>query len=381
MKLKQKILLPFAVLFAFTGIITSCIKSEEPNAEADILTCTVSPEGILKREPTIGNSDILLMIKRDTDLSKISLDFTLTEGATIDPPSGKIQSFIYPQQYTVTSEDKKWKKTYTVRAVTDIITTYQFEETIKTQENQNYHTLIERDRAGNVNILWASGNAGFSLTGTTTDPELYPTVHASSGYKGNCVKLTTRSTGKFGKDIGLPIAAGNLFLGTFNAVEALKNPLSATLFGLPFDKLPTRLTGYYKYQRGKEFLVLDPETKEQTPDPNRKDICDIYGVFYETDENFKSLDGSNSLTHPNIVALARIKDAKETSTWTSFDLEFEYGNEYKPIDYNKVKNGDYNIAIVFTSSIEGHLFNGAIGSTLYIDEVELEYEDLPISSN
>lgn len=379
MKLKQKIFLPFAVLFAFTGIITSCIKSEEPNAEADILTCTVTPEGILKRDPTIGNSDILLMIKRDTDLSKISLDFTLTEGATIDPPSGKIQSFLYPQKYTVTSEDKKWQKTYTVRAITDINTIYHFEDTIKTQENQNYYTIIEKDVAGNVNILWASGNAGFSLTGTTTNPKEYPTVHDPSGYKGNGVKLTTRSTGTFGSDIGLPLAAGNLFLGSFNAVEALKNPLSATLFGLPFDKLPTRLTGYYKYKRGNDFLVLNKETNKQDKDPTRKDICDIYGVFYETDKDFKYLDGSNSLNHPNIVAIARIKDAKETNSWTAFDLEFEYDeNRYKPIDYNKVKNGDYNIALVFTSSYEGHLFNGAIGSTLHIDEVVLEYEELPI---
>ena len=373
MKLKQKILLPFAAIITFTGIITSCIKSEEPNTEADILTCTVNPEGILKREPTISNSDILLMIKRDTDISSISLDFNLTEGATIDPPSGTKRDFSQPQQYTVTSEDEKWHKTYTIRAITaDINTVYHFKDTILNQKGQKYHILVEKDALGNINIQWASGNAGFSLTGTAKNPEEFPTVHTSSGYKGNGVKMTTRSTGQFGKDIGLPIAAGNLFLGSFNAVEALKNPLSATLFGLPFDKLPTRLTGYYKYERGKDFLVLDPKTGEQTIDSNKKDICDIYGVFYETDKDFKSLDGSNSLDHPNIVALARIKDAKETNTWTAFDLGFDY---IKEINHQKVKDGEYNLAIVFTSSIEGHLFNGAIGSTLYIDEVELKYID------
>ena len=45
----------------------------------------------------------------------------------------------------------------------------------------------------------------------------------------------------------------------------------------------------------------------------------------------------------------------------------------KNIDYNKLKAGGYNLAIVFTSSIEGDLFKGAVGSTLYIDEVELIY--------
>jgi hypothetical protein len=33
----------------------------------------------------------------------------------------------------------------------------------------------------------------------------------------------------------------------------------------------------------------------------------------------------------------------------------------------------YNISIVFTSSLEGDHFNGAIGSTLLIDEAELIY--------
>ena len=43
------------------------------------------------------------------------------------------------------------------------------------------------------------------------------------------------------------------------------------------------------------------------------------------------------------------------------------------IDKEKLTAGKYNVAIVFTSSLEGDHFNGAIGSTLLIDEVELIY--------
>ena len=35
----------------------------------------------------------------------------------------------------------------------------------------------------------------------------------------------------------------------------------------------------------------------------------------------------------------------------------------------KLRDGKYNVSIVFTSSLEGAYFNGAIGSTLLIDEV------------
>ena len=45
----------------------------------------------------------------------------------------------------------------------------------------------------------------------------------------------------------------------------------------------------------------------------------------------------------------------------------------KYIDKEKLTAGKYNVAIVFTSSLEGDHFNGAIGSTLLIDEVELIY--------
>ena len=40
-----------------------------------------------------------------------------------------------------------------------------------------------------------------------------------------------------------------------------------------------------------------------------------------------------------------------------------------------LKNYQYNLSVVFTSSIEGAEFRGAIGSTLYVDEVKLICEE------
>ena len=47
----------------------SCIQDEAPNAEADILTCTV-PADILRRDPSITNDKITFMVKSNTDLLK-----------------------------------------------------------------------------------------------------------------------------------------------------------------------------------------------------------------------------------------------------------------------------------------------------------------------
>ena len=72
--------------------------------------------------------------------------------------------------------------------------------------------FYEADEDGQSILDWASGNAGFSLTGGGSKPEDYPTARLPEGKIGQGVKLTTRSTGKLGAGIGKPLAAGNLFI-------------------------------------------------------------------------------------------------------------------------------------------------------------------------
>ena len=100
---------------------------------------------------------------------------------------------------------------------------------------------------------------------------------------------------------------------------------------------------------------------------DRKDIFDIYAVLYEVTDDLPYLDGTNVKTHPNIVMIAQVEDRKETDDWTRFLAKFKL-QEGKEIDEEKLHNGKYNLAIVMSSSDEGAIFNGAIGSTLYVDE-------------
>lgn len=355
-----------------TGLLlcTSCIKDEAPNAEADILTCTV-PEEILKREPIIQNNSVVLMVKSTTDVKHQAPRFTLTEGATITPESGTERDFTQPQQYVVTSESGKWKKTYTVTySIDDISTYYTFEDTLITAESKgNYFVFIDKNSNGNQ-MQWASGNPGFRMTGVASSAYDYPTVQDNDGYIGKCAKLITRDTGSFGNRFGMPIAAGNLFMGTFNVLSALSDALKSTQFGYPFYHKPTKLSGYYKFTPGQTFMSKGEAV------PNKKDIFNIYAMFYETDNETKTLDGyfkANGYTDPNLVALAIIDNPIETSTWTHFEIPFKYSYG-KQIDAEKLKDGKYNIAIVFSSSIDGDIFEGAPGSTLWVDEVELFYE-------
>lgn len=167
------------------------------------------------------------------------------------------------------------------------------------------------------------------------------------------------------------IAAGNLFIGSFEVGQALNNAMKATRFGFPFFYYPLKLKGWYKYKAGANF-----SSKGEIIE-GRKDKCDIYGVLYETDDNVQFLDGSTSLTSPNIVALARNLDAlPETDNWKEFSFKFEPQNG-KSIDPNKLMKGIYKLGIVFSSSADGAKFEGAVGSTLYIDKVVIEHTSNP----
>lgn len=359
----------------------SCIREEALNTEADIESCTLAGD-VLNRDPVIENEKVTLYLKKTADLSDLAPEFTLTPGATISPASGTKLNFSSPQYYEVTSEDGQWKKQYKVEATnTYLIPSFFDFENVRTKKaptgDSEYQIFYETDNSGKETV-WASGNSGYALTGTGGGVDTYPTYQLSiGGYRNKYLALTTRKTGKYGADMNMPIAAGNLFLGTFEVLNALSNPLKATKFGIPTDAVPSRIQGYYKYKSGDTFYELDESAKDKLkPIPGKRDIFNIYAVFYESTEDMKTLDGTNALAedNPNILAVAQITDAKETDEWTDFDLPFVFRPE-KTVDPVKLDEGKYSLAIVFSSSIDGDHFSGAPGSTLCVDEVTLIYPE------
>lgn len=357
------ILLGTMLCFGLSG----CIKNEPLNTEADIVKC-ILPPGILKSDPLITNNTVLLLILPGTaEIDHLAPEFELTPGATIKPKSGTVRDFTTPQTYTVTSEDGQWSKVYTVTvSQTDIPTVYDFEHW---RTANKYETPYEVLEPGNEEMnIWASGNAGFAIAaGNAAQPDDFPTFSTTDAYQGKlAAQLVTRSTGKWGALAGMPIAAGNLFIGTFDGSSAMADPLGATHFGLPLGQKPVRFLGHYRYISGGN--VTGKDGKEIIP--VRRDIGQIYAILYETNDNVQYLDGSNITTSPNIVARAMFTGIKETegTVYELFDVTFVYE---KPYDPEKQKNFRYNLAVVFAASERGAYFEGAVGSTLYIDAVQV----------
>ncbi|MEH2792202.1 PCMD domain-containing protein [Segatella copri] len=389
--MKQSRFIVAALSMSCITTLSSCFKEEPLNAECDIEQAYIHADNKFLLNLLFTNpSDTLVNVQSDQTnieftmrpfaaLTKQAPIFRLTPGATISPESGSLQDFSKgPVTYTVTSEDKQWSRTYQVRIKKGQTTMpneieFEFEDAYLSKGYYNW----QENWNGDILDIWATGNSGFNISNPSAKPEKYPTVMIEDGYKGKGVKLTTQRTSKLADKVHKPIAAGNLFIGQFDATDALLgDAMKATKFGHPFSfsAKPAKLEGWYKYQAGEKFT--DKNMKEL----NRHDYGTIYAVLYENiDEkgNAVLLYGDNVQTSKQIVALALVGETHDdngkvaignTPEWHHFSVDFDYKKAIDPI---KLKNGGYSLAIVSSSSSDGANFLGAERSTLWIDSFKL----------
>ena len=387
--MKQSRFIVAALSMSCITTLSSCFKEEPLNAECDIEQAYIHADNKNLLNLFTNPSDTLVNVQSDQTkieftmrpfaaLTKQAPIFRLTPGATISPESGSLQDFSKgPVTYTVTSEDKQWSRTYQVnikKGQTTMSKEFEFDF-----ENayiiKGYYNWQENWN-GDLLDIWATGNPGFNISNPSAKPEEYPTVMIEDGYQDKGVKLTTQRTSKVADMAHKPIAAGNLFIGQFDATDALFDAMKATKFGHPFsfDAKPAKLEGWYKYQPGEKFT--DKNMKEL----DRHDYGTIYAVLYENiDEkgNAVLLYGDNVQTSKQIVALALVGETHDdnekvaignTREWHHFSVDFEYKKTIDPI---KLKNGSYSLTIVSSSSSDGANFLGAVGSTLWIDSFKL----------
>ncbi|MBQ8051975.1 MAG: PCMD domain-containing protein [Bacteroidaceae bacterium] len=378
------------------ALLSSCIADEPLNAECDIEAVSLSvsePEAIFYHEydtlqtvPSAADS-IGFLIRYDADVESLPLHLTKTPGAQayilteegyVPFANGMLVDFSEErvQQFRIVSQDGKWSRNYRINVVHDqaperehffmniTFDNYDFNSTGK------YHVWYGAEENSISYGQWASGNPGFNLSKSSAKYDEYPTVGIAEGGVdgGPYVKLETRDTGAFGRMVNMRLAAGNLFIGTFDVANALKDAMAATRFGLPFKHKPIKVTGWYKFKAGEQFQ------NRQGQKVDRIDQPDIYCVMYRNQDaegNQVLLYGDDVLTSPAIVGLARISGVIETDEWTAFEMEVEYSKE---IDDELLENNGYSLTISFASSIEGASFEGAPGSTFCVDNVVIECE-------
>ena len=140
--------------------------------------------------------------------------------------------------------------------------------------------------------------------------------------------------------------------------------------GTAFTREPVKVTGYYKYTPGPKFTDKDfNEVDTRTDEPS------IYAVLYlnhDEQGNEVMLHGDDVLSSPYIVSKAQVAALPATTQWQPFEMHFQGTT---PVDAALLASRGYNLALVFSSSKTGDTFEGAVGSTLCVDKVEISFKN------
>lgn len=418
----KKIILP-AILTAAL-LATSCTKDELQNTECDIRKAVIHlprPQDYFVNltdttalvHQSFSSSEIVFKgINVNANLNGVTPTFTISTGAVLFPQQGTRRDFSNAQKqpYYVIAEDTKGRyplpdyndkqamaafqqtldqailrgehiRRYEVQFISlcvemaDVVeynfNTYYLEE--PKHRFYQWSDLFEGKQRAIPN--WATANEGFCTARSSALPEEYPTVPVSNGGidGGSYVRLTTCNTGSLGEMTGKPLAAGNLFLGTFDFSKALTVTLEATRFGENsiLGRKPKTFSGYYRYTPGTLFTDVhgNPLAKEDRPA--------IYCVVYINKDadgkpyvlNGETIDQPNN---PYIVGRAEITQWQiNTTQWVPFELGFEWYQQIKP---DLLATHGYNFAIVCSSSKDGATYSGAVGSTLLVDNLKIIME-------
>lgn len=347
----------FKILFSFISalyLFSSCIKDEPLNKEADIEVFSL-PDSIMVNS-VISDNKVTLVMKNANFNRRLAPQIIVTPGATVTPASGDTVDFTNDVTYTVVSEDKQYSKVYTVSVTSSLSLKFDFEDWFMEGGLWKYPALVDD--------MWSSANQGI-MTAKLGKVDQYPTRSTTDCYSGKyAALLQTQRGGNFLVAGYVPIFSGSLFRGAFKLNMA--SPPTSALFGQIHPKesgTPLRMTGYYKYTPGDTLI------NKQGIVPNKTDEFSLYAVLYKVTKGNEGLseylNGENINTSDKVIARATLEDRSPKSQFTKFDLPFLYTEAMNYDLYN------YKLAIVFASSKNGDFYEGAVGSTLIVDDVEV----------
>ncbi len=311
----------------------------------------------------IQNKNVIIEIPGGVDLSNIAIQqLTLSSFALSDKNVGDPLNLTKVETMIVTAEDgtsTTWTIEARVASDNPQLPNSDFNKWYQT--NAGYFEPGESESA----TIWGTGNPGTQLLGllATTPLEIAD---------GNLVaKLETLYNGDLAATFKTPISAGSIFTGKFNPENIdISDPEAAIDFGTPFSGRPKAFKIKYSY---------DPGLENKDKNGNLLgygDACDIYILLEVRNES-----GDKRL------ATAWFRNDEKIDNQTEVQIDFTYGE--LPADapeYSRPADGKYvsadsasfippsHLTFVASSSADGKIFAGAVGSILFVDDLELIYE-------
>lgn len=321
------------------------------------------------------------------DLKHLKPIFEVSEGAKVSPASGTPLDFTNPVIFTVTSQDGIVTNVYKVTFF-DRLSVINFED----WENKNTHLDPACQYTlplGQNRLMWSSSDAAFANlmnNPTTSEDESVPIKPAdhfgvtavSDAHSGSHAASLQTMRMRESNIYGVPaIVGGMLYSGThefdFNNFPYLGN----IKMGFPVNYKPIALKGYYKYKSGTPYsLCLDISNPTNVIERNdTEDALLIRVVVFQVDNRFNEEEvlslADIAKTDINqisdkVVAIGEFKSSAHQTSYQEFSIPIEF-NADKEFSYSK----EYRIAFYITSSYKSHLFSGANGSTLLLDDLEI----------
>lgn len=222
---------------------------------------------------------------------------------------------------------------------------------------------------GKVICPWKEGDVSFWDTGNWGSTTL--------SANDNITKSTTdvwngAASGSFAAVLGSKFvgigsigkfAAGNLFVGEYRATDGTNGILG---FGREFTARPTKLKGHFKYTTA-AIAYTDAAHADLMGKP---DTCIVWVALGDWNEpveirtnpkNAKYFDKNDS----KIIAYGEMNCGETVSEYRKFEIELDYRSTERIPKY---------LLIVCSASKFGDYFTGGEGSTMWIDDFQLEYD-------
>ncbi|MCK5171076.1 MAG: PCMD domain-containing protein [Bacteroidales bacterium] len=344
------------IIFTFISILISCEEDESSNADIlEITVNSISNDDLIYESAYIDTENNKVFIFINNDLLDFAFpitrnaDIKLSSSAKTSSISNNELNFSNPNEVKmleVEAEDGTVKNWY-IYLVHHQIQNSDFEHWFDNMgmDGGNYQEI----GSSLVTSVWATANIGTSMY------KVYCTQPLTDG-SNTFAEITT------GETTQLPITAGTLFTGVFSLAGAIANPTDpeqATIFGTPFIFRPTALKFKFKYQAGENYIqatLIDPSS--------------IFGGF-----TIENIEGEDQCT---IYAFLEIRNGDQVTEIARTEMDSGTTDDIltetlMTFNYTSSENPTH-ITIVFSSSTDGALWKGAVGSSLVIDDLELIYE-------
>jgi len=348
-------------IFSIVLLSVSCINDDYfgKSNRAQIKTFVLQGQN---GSATINHDELSIQVPVFDSIADFNLaatEITTSNFSTVFPAIGVTQNFTNPVEYTVTAEDGS-KLIYTVSLTTTNVNPQL--------ENSSYEDWYQ-ESVGSKNFeqpgldkattLWATANRGLALGGadgnTSSEQKNPDSLYA---------KMETVAAPAI-----VRIAAATLFTGKFTeGFPSVSDPRSNLTLGVPFTGRPTAVKLQYKYKSG-------ADNKDDKGNPLAYgDQCDIYILL-------ENRDGAKTKR----VGTAWFRNGDTKTDWTDINIAVKYGplNASDPwFGYAQPQPNEEwgtgtesitHISVLYTSSFEGDIFYGAIGSVLEVDNLVLEY--------